>query len=354
MAQGQLGAGLHLENPRVGAQQHVVIDKMAQALLFAEQAQQDVLDLAHALLKGAIGIDELNHRLDVFVPGRQHFGIALAQRNLPVAGLGPFGHGDQGLFVVIELFQDIAHAHVEQAQLAGQVIAVADVEGILDVPGQTFQMAQVSFDLQAQAQAVFTAQVGEEVVDLRVELEAIRAFGHRHEDVQADPHIQQAGNVLGRAVELAGGQLLAQFAQAQGALVEVLAQRLEQGPVFGEGAQDALGFDHRMVDSLPDKSGDCTASFARRFTPDQPTRRSRLFSAHQLRHIKAKGGRIGDLTSPQMADPCLSSPAAALTSTPCKWCTGCRVQSCPSPHRRGRSCCCRWRRCPSPPRCSQR
>jgi hypothetical protein len=38
--------------------------------------------------------------------------------------------------------------------------------------------------------------------------------------------------------------VLAQFDQAQGALVEVLAQWLDQGPVFGEGAQDALGFDH--------------------------------------------------------------------------------------------------------------
>ncbi|MNP38067.1 hypothetical protein D3C76_1315540 [compost metagenome] len=104
-------------------------------------------------------------------------------------------------------------------------------------------------------------------MDLGVELEAVRAFRHRHQNIQADPHVQQAGNVLWRAVELACGQLLAQFAQAQGALVEMLAQRLEQGPVFGEGAQDALGFDHRMVDSLPNKSGDCTASFAWRFTP---------------------------------------------------------------------------------------
>jgi hypothetical protein len=39
--------------------------------------------------------------------------------------------------------------------------------------------------------------------------------------------------------------LRAQLAKAQGALVEVFAQWLKQGPVFGEGAQDALGFDHR-------------------------------------------------------------------------------------------------------------
>jgi hypothetical protein len=44
---------------------------------------------------------------------------------------------------------------------------------------------------------------------------------------------------------LLGGQLRAQFVEAQGALVEVLAQWLKKCPVFSEGAQDALGFDHR-------------------------------------------------------------------------------------------------------------
>ena len=191
----------------MGAQQHVVVHQVAQALLLAEHLEQHVFDFAHALLEGAVGVDQLDHRLDVLVPGRQHFGVALAQGDLPVAGLGSLGHGHQGLLVVGEFFQHIAHAHVQQAQLARQVIAVADVESILDVPGQAFEVAQVGFDFQAQAQAMLAAQVGEEVVDLGVELEAVRALGHGHQDVQADPHVQQAGDVLGRAVQLLGGQL---------------------------------------------------------------------------------------------------------------------------------------------------
>ncbi|MNW65674.1 hypothetical protein D3C74_440730 [compost metagenome] len=80
---------------------------------------------------------------------------------------------------------------------------------------------------------MFAAQVGEEVVDLCVELEAVGAFRYRHEDIQADPDVEQAGDVLGRALQLLVGQLLAQFGEAQGAPVEALAQRLKQGPVFG-------------------------------------------------------------------------------------------------------------------------
>ena len=108
------------------------------------------------MLEGTVGGDQLDHRLDVFVPGRQHLGIALAQRDLPVAGLGSFGHANQGLFVVGQLLQHITHAHVEQAQLAGQVLAVAVVEGFLNVLGQALQVAQVGLDFQAQTQAVFT------------------------------------------------------------------------------------------------------------------------------------------------------------------------------------------------------
>ncbi|MNZ20761.1 hypothetical protein D3C78_378200 [compost metagenome] len=206
---------------------------MAQARLFAQQLQQHGLDLAHALFEGAVGVDQLDHRLDVLVPGRQYFGIALAQRDLAVAGLGPLGHGHQCLLVVVELLQHVAHAHVEQAQLARQVVAVAVVEGVLDMPGQAFQVAQVGFDLQAQAQPVFAAQVGEEIVDLRVELETVRALGHRDQDIQADPHVEQLGDVLRGALDLLAGHMLTQFDQAQGALVETLAQRLDQGPVFG-------------------------------------------------------------------------------------------------------------------------
>ncbi|MNQ81968.1 hypothetical protein D3C85_970060 [compost metagenome] len=217
----------------MGAQQQVVVDQLAEALLFAQEAQQHLLDAAHALFEGAVGGYQLDHRLDVLVPGGQHFGIALAQGNLPVAGLGAVGHGHQGLLVVVELLQHVAHAHVEQAQLARQVVAVANLEGILDMPGQALEVAQVGFDLQAQAQAVLAAQVRQKVMDLGVELETVRAFGHRHQDIQADPHVEQAGDVLGRALQLLGGQLLAQFGQAQGAPVEALAQRLEQGPVFG-------------------------------------------------------------------------------------------------------------------------
>ncbi|MNV52217.1 hypothetical protein D3C71_1442980 [compost metagenome] len=229
----------------MGAQQHVVVDQVAEALLFAEHLQQDGFDLAHALFEGAVGVHQIDHRLDVFVPGRQHFSVTLTQRNLPVAGFRPFGDGHQCLFVVIEFFQHVAHAHVEQAQLAGQIIAVADIEGVLDVTGQALKVAQVGFDFQAQAQTVFTAQIGEEVVNLRIELETVRAFRHGNQNVEANPHVQQAGDVLRRTVELLGGQLRAQFVQAQCALVEVLAQWLQKCPVFSEGAQDALGFDHR-------------------------------------------------------------------------------------------------------------
>jgi hypothetical protein len=174
--------------------------------------------------------------------------ITLTQWNLPVAGLGPIGHSDQGLFVVGELFQHVAHAHVEQAQLPGQVIGVADIKGVLDIFGQALQMAQIGFDFQAQPQPVFAAQVGQEVVNLRVKLETVRAFGDGHQDIQANPHVQQVGNVLWCAVQLLRCQLQAQFAQAQGALVEVLAQGLKERPVFGKGAQDALGFDHGKAD----------------------------------------------------------------------------------------------------------
>lgn len=124
-------------------------------------------------------------------------------------------------------FQYIAHAHVQQAQLTGQVVAVADVEGILDITGQALEVAQVGFNLQAQAEPVLLAQVRQEVVDLCVELETVRALGDGHQDIQADPHVQQAGDVLGRAVQLLGGQLRAQLAEAQGALVEVFAQWLK-------------------------------------------------------------------------------------------------------------------------------
>jgi len=109
---------------------------------------------------------------------------------LAVAGLGAVGHGGEGLFVVGEFFEHIAHAHIQQAQLPGQVVAVTDVEGVLDVTGQTLQVAQVGFDFQAQAKPVLLAKIGEEVVDLRVELETVRALGDRYQDIQANPHVQ--------------------------------------------------------------------------------------------------------------------------------------------------------------------
>ena len=96
-------------------------------------------------------------------------------------------------------------------------------------------MAQVGFDFQAQPEAVFAAQIGEEVVDLGVQLKAVRALGHRHQNVQADPAVEHVGDVLRCAVQLLGSQLQAQLAQAQSALVEVFTQRLKECPVFGEG-----------------------------------------------------------------------------------------------------------------------
>ncbi len=47
---------------------------------------------------------------------------------------------------------------------------------------------------------------------------------------------------------------MAQLHQAQGAGVEALAQRLEQRPVFGEGTQYALGFDHRGASPANEKA----------------------------------------------------------------------------------------------------
>ncbi|MNF56942.1 hypothetical protein D3C84_384520 [compost metagenome] len=244
----------------MGAQQQVVVDQLAEALLLAEQAQQHVLDAVDALLEGTVGGDQLDHRLDVFVPGRQHFGVTLTQRDLPVAGLGPFGHRDQRLFVVGQLLQHIAHAHVEQTQLARQIGGVAHLEGVLDIAGQALEVAQIGLDLQAQAQAVLAAQVGEEVVDLRIELEAVRALGHRHQDIQADPLVEQGGNVHRRTFRQLRRQLFAQLDQAQGAGVEALAERFEQRPVFGKGAQYALGIDHRRPVAQSGKNADCTAS----------------------------------------------------------------------------------------------
>ena len=122
------------------------------------------------------------------------------------------------------------------------------------MPGQALQVAQVGFDLQAQAETVLAAQVGEEVVDLRVQFEAVGALGHRHQDVQADPLIEQGSDIGGRAFGQLRGQLMTKFDQAQGAGVETLAQRLEQRPVFGEGTQYALGFDHRGASPASEKA----------------------------------------------------------------------------------------------------
>ena len=104
------------------------------------------------------------------------------------------------------------------------------------MPGQAFQVAQVGFDFQAQAKPVFTAQVGEEVVNLRVQLKAVGALGHGHQDVQADPLVKQGGDFrrIGRAA--LSGQLGAQFDQTERAAVKAFAQWVEQRPVFGKGA----------------------------------------------------------------------------------------------------------------------
>ena len=134
----------------------------------------------------------LDHRLDVFVPGCQHLRVTLTQRDLSITGLGALRHGDQRLLIVGELLQYIAHAHVEQAQLPRQVIGVAGVEGFLDVASQPFEVAQVRFDFQAQAQPVLAAQVREEIVDLRVQLETVRAFRHRDQNVEPNPDVQQS------------------------------------------------------------------------------------------------------------------------------------------------------------------
>ena len=134
-------------------------------------------------------------------------------------------------------------------------MGVAHLEGVLDIAGQALQVAQVGFDFQAQAEAVFAAQVGQEVMNLRIELETIGALRHWHKDVQTNPGVEQGSGVAGRGVGQLGGELVAQLHQAQGAGVETLAERFEQRPVFGEGAQNALGIDHRGAGSRQVKRG---------------------------------------------------------------------------------------------------
>ncbi|MNZ97145.1 hypothetical protein D3C78_1163700 [compost metagenome] len=126
-----------------------------------------------------------------------------------------------------------------------QVVAVAHFESVADVAGQALQMAQIGFDLQTQSEAVLVAQIGEEVVDLRVEFEAVGTLGYRDQDIQANPLVEEGGDVRRGAVWQLYVQLVAQFHQAQGAAVEAFAQRFEQGPVFGKGTQYASGIDHR-------------------------------------------------------------------------------------------------------------
>ena len=77
--------------------------------------------------------------------------------------------------------------------------------------------------------------IGKEVMDLRIQLEAVRAFGDRHQNVEPDPAVEHVGDVLRGAVQLMRRQLQAQFAEAQRALVEVFAQGLKECPVLGEG-----------------------------------------------------------------------------------------------------------------------
>jgi hypothetical protein len=141
------------------------------------------------------------------------------------------------------VFQHVAHAHVEQAQLARQVVAVAVVEGVLDVAGQAFEVAQVGFDLQAQAQPVFAAQVGEEVVDLRVELETVRALAtgtRMSRRIHTSSRLVMSCGVLSScwAASCWRSSLRLRVPWSK------CSHSGSKGPVFGEGAQDALGFDH--------------------------------------------------------------------------------------------------------------
>ena len=69
------------EQQRLG---HLVDDDMllrthARILEMQTSAQ---LTLRHASFESAVGVYQIDHRLDVFVPGRQYFGVALAQRCL--------------------------------------------------------------------------------------------------------------------------------------------------------------------------------------------------------------------------------------------------------------------------------
>jgi len=82
---------------------------------------------------------------------------------------------------------------------------------------------------------MFVPQIRQKIVDLRVELEAVRTFCDWHQYVQTDPAVEHGGDVLWCAVHLMSGQLQAQFVEAQGALVEVFTQRLKECPVLGEG-----------------------------------------------------------------------------------------------------------------------
>jgi hypothetical protein len=70
--------------------------------------------------------------------------------------------------------------------------------------------------------------------------------------------------------------LQAQFAQAQSALVKMLAQRLKERPVFGKGAQNALRFDHGKAGWLANKSRNCTAYPHQVFTLGRSTAAQRV------------------------------------------------------------------------------
>ncbi|GGM15383.1 hypothetical protein GCM10009425_27870 [Pseudomonas asuensis] len=81
-------------------------------------------------------------------------------------------------------------------------------------------------------------------MNLRIEFEAVWALGNRDQNIQTNPRIEQCGDIGWRAVRQLCAESGAEFYKAQGAAIEMLAQRVQLRPVFGKCTEDALGVDH--------------------------------------------------------------------------------------------------------------
>ena len=101
----------------------------------------------------------------------------MTQRNLPIAVATLISAAHRW-----RAFQHVVHAHSSRRSWQTGP-GHRGFDGVLRMPCQAFEVAQVGFDIQAQAEPMLVAQLRQEAVDLRVQLEAIRAFRHRGQDV---------------------------------------------------------------------------------------------------------------------------------------------------------------------------